>query len=304
MPVTDDTLGIGELAHLTGVSVRTIRFYCDEGILNARRSTGGHRRFDRSSVEAVQLIRRLRRLGLGLPAIVEVLTGERSLDEVIAMERSAVDAELSALAWRRASLTAVAEVPPAERAARLELLAHAQGPGARDALETFWLGMVQAPIRPELVEGLITAFVPPAPAEPTPAQVVAFAEMVTLTCDDVLIARMRARGRVNMGNISDEDALMIGIGDACRLVIPHLLADEAPRPGSELDGFVAVHAAVRGGHRDTREFRRYLHRELTLDQQPQIDRYWALFSQVTGQAVTLGATHRWLLASLALDDAA
>ncbi|MBO2450760.1 MerR family transcriptional regulator [Actinomadura barringtoniae] len=301
--MTDDTLGIGELARLTGVSVRTIRFYCDEGILTVRRSSGGHRRFDPSAVENVRLIRRLRRLGLGLPSIVEVLTGERSLDEVIAIERSAVDAELSVLAWRRASLAAVAEVSPAERAARLELLAHAQGPGARDALEAFWLRMVQAPIRPELADGLIAAFVPPAPAEPTPAQVVAFAEMVTLTCDDALIARMRARGRVNMGNISDEDTLMVGVGEACRVVTPCLLAGEAPRPGPELDDFVAVHAEVRGARGDTPEFRRYLQRELTLDQQPQIDRYWELVSQVTGQALTLGATHRWLLDSLAVEAA-
>lgn len=43
MTVTEDTaagptLGIGDLARPPGVPVRTIRFYCDEGILESRRS--------------------------------------------------------------------------------------------------------------------------------------------------------------------------------------------------------------------------------------------------------------------------
>ncbi|WP_278264786.1 MerR family transcriptional regulator [Nocardia sp. AG03] len=41
--VTDNTdITIGELARRTGLSVRTIRFYCDEGILESRRSAGDH----------------------------------------------------------------------------------------------------------------------------------------------------------------------------------------------------------------------------------------------------------------------
>ncbi|MFI0408111.1 MerR family transcriptional regulator [Actinomadura sp. 3N508] len=39
MSVTEDTsLGIGDLAALTGVPVRTIRFHCDAGLLDAGRS--------------------------------------------------------------------------------------------------------------------------------------------------------------------------------------------------------------------------------------------------------------------------
>ncbi|NKZ09334.1 MerR family transcriptional regulator, partial [Actinomadura latina] len=100
----DTSLGIGDLAALTGVSVRTIRFYCDEGVLEPGRSAGGHRRFDRSAVDRLRLVRRLRALGLGLPAIAAVLAGDRSLAEAVAAERRAADAELASLAWRRASL--------------------------------------------------------------------------------------------------------------------------------------------------------------------------------------------------------
>ncbi|MFJ2811812.1 MerR family transcriptional regulator [Kitasatospora sp. NPDC087271] len=67
MPLLDEMLGIGELARLTAVPVWTIRFYCDEGIVDSVRSTGGHGRFDRVVVERLGLVRRLRRLGLGQP---------------------------------------------------------------------------------------------------------------------------------------------------------------------------------------------------------------------------------------------
>ncbi|WP_373281250.1 MerR family transcriptional regulator [Nocardia testacea] len=37
------------MARTTGLTVRTIRFYCDEGILESQRSAGGHRMFDADS---------------------------------------------------------------------------------------------------------------------------------------------------------------------------------------------------------------------------------------------------------------
>ncbi|MGO4425468.1 MerR family transcriptional regulator, partial [Streptomyces sp. MCAF7] len=102
-----DTLSIGELSQLTGVPVRTIRFYCDEGFVESVRSTGGHRRFLPDTVERVTLLRRLRALGLGLTSIDSVLGGRRSIAEAAARERAKIDIELATLGWRRASLRAV-----------------------------------------------------------------------------------------------------------------------------------------------------------------------------------------------------
>ncbi|KAB2343644.1 MerR family transcriptional regulator [Actinomadura rudentiformis] len=296
--ITDRSLGIGELSRLTGVPVRTIRFYCDEGVLAVRRSSGGHRRFDPDAVERLRLVRRLRGLGLGLPAIANVLTGERSLDEAISAERAALDVELASLAWRRASLRAVEEASPAERAARLELLAHAQGPAARDVIVDFWMRMVRAYVSPEIMEGLVQLAVPDPPADPTPAQVVAFAEMVVMAHSHPFGNARRVRERIDQAEISDEGTLMRGVAEAYTLAIPALLAGEQPQPGPALDRFVEAHAHVRGDRKDTPEFRHYLHRELLLDQDPRIDRYWDLFTDVTGTFATFGRSHRWLLDAL------
>lgn len=297
--VSDGTFGIGELAELTGVPVRTIRFYCDEGILPARRSGGGHRRFDRDAVERLRLVRRLRVLGLGLPAIAGVLTGERSMAEAVAIERAGLDARMAALAWRRASLRAVELADPAERAARLDLLAAVEdGRAARDALAAFWRGLILAPLPPWLAEGFVEMSVPEPPADPTPEQVVAYAGMVALTADGALRRRLHARGRINMRAIADEETLMVGVGSACELAAPEVLAGAPPRPGPALDRFVETHALVRGGA-DTLEFRRRLLGDLAEDQDPRIVRYWDLSREVTGKPASLGTLHIWLVRALA-----
>mgnify|MGYP001416312477 CR=1 FL=1 len=303
--MSDDTIGIGELARLAGVPVRTVRFYCDEGVLEARRSPGGHRRFDPEAVERLRLVRRLRALGLGLPAIVEVLTGERALEEAVAAERAALDRELEELAWRRASLRAVEEAGPAERAARLDLLAAVEGGGRRafEAVASLWRETAVAPVSPATMDGLVAGAVPEPPAEPAPAQVVAYAELVVLTADRALRRRLRDRGRVNAPHIADEDALLAGLAEACAMAESGLLAGRPPGPGPAVDRLVAAHAEVRG-RRDTPEFRQALYWKLVAEQDPGIERYWRLAAEVTGDPVTLGTAHGWLVEGLAADLAA
>jgi DNA-binding transcriptional MerR regulator len=298
--VTQDTaeLGIGDLAALTGVPVRTIRFYCDEGLLDSRRSAGGHRRFARSAVDRLDLVRRLRRMGLGLPAIASVLAGERSIAEVVAAERAALDVELAALAWRRASLRAVEDAGPAERAARLQLVAAVQDHAtARAALLDFWHRLFIAPLPADLVEMFLEVSVPAPPVDPTPRQVVAYAEMVALTGDRTLLGRMRARARVNLQRISDEAGLLTGIGEACHLARPLLLAGRKPEPGAALDRFVAAYADGQGS-RDTPHFRRELLTTATVDRDPRLRRYWSLVGEVTGEPVPVGVAQAWLVDAL------
>jgi DNA-binding transcriptional MerR regulator len=292
------SLGIGDLAALTGVPVRTIRFYCDEGLLETWRSAGGHRRFAPSSVERLDLVRQLRGLGLGLPAIAGVVTGERSIAEAVAAERAALDVELATLAWRRASLRAVEEAGPVDRAARLALLAAVQDHrAAYDALVDFWHRLVMAPLPADLFSMFLEVSVPLPPADPTPRQVVAYAGMVALAGDRTLKQRLQVRARVNLQRISDEAELLTGIGEACELARPLLLAGRQPAPGHALDRFVAAYATVQGS-RDTPRFRRELLTTATIDRDPRLRRYWGFVGEVTGEPVTVGAAQAWLVDAL------
>ncbi|GAA4544461.1 MerR family transcriptional regulator [Amycolatopsis samaneae] len=297
--MTEDTsLGIGELARLTGVPVRTIRFYCDEGILDSARSAGGHRRFEAAAVERLGLLRRLRGLGLGLPSIARVLTGERSLAEAVTAERAALDVELAALAWRRASLRAVEEAAPSARAARLDLLAAVQdGLVARDALATFWRRCYLGAVSAETADMFLSVTVPPPPRDPTPAQVVAYAGLVTVAGDPALRRKLRARARLVADLVADESALHAGVGAACELARLLVLTGRPPGRGHALDRFVAAHASARRA-RDTPLFRRELVAHTATDRDPRLRRYWTLVGEVTGEPVTVGTSHHWLLDAL------
>ncbi|MFC0842802.1 MerR family transcriptional regulator [Streptomyces noboritoensis] len=297
--VREDTLSIGELSERTGVPVRTIRFYCDEGFLEPVRSTGGHRRFRAEAVQRLTLLRRLRALGIGLAAIDSVLSGRRSVAEAAAQERAKVDAELAALAWRRASLRAVEQAAPAERESRLELLAAvADGGAARHTLEAFW-SRVALPSMPEDGAAMvISASVPELPGDPVPEQVVAYATLVAIVQDQRLRQQFWARTRTGEEFIAYRNALLEGgVGEVCELARPLVRAGRQPGPGPLLDRFVDVHAATRGT-RDSPAFRRALTRTGAVDRSPGLHRYWELVGDITGEDVTVGEAHAWLLDSL------
>jgi len=69
VPRPDDRLTIGELATRAGVSTPTLRFYEAEGLLSSERTTGGQRRYVRSSLRRIAFIRSAQRLGLSLGEI-------------------------------------------------------------------------------------------------------------------------------------------------------------------------------------------------------------------------------------------
>jgi DNA-binding transcriptional MerR regulator len=69
---------IVDIARLAGTTSRTLRHYGDVGLLNPSRvGTNGYRYYDAEALVRLQRILLLRELGLGIPAIVEVMDGQR-----------------------------------------------------------------------------------------------------------------------------------------------------------------------------------------------------------------------------------
>jgi DNA-binding transcriptional MerR regulator len=64
---------IGELAERTGVSVRSLRYYGEQGLLTSTRSASGQRHYTDADVERVILIQRLYTAGLSSRTITELL---------------------------------------------------------------------------------------------------------------------------------------------------------------------------------------------------------------------------------------
>ncbi|TDO54314.1 DNA-binding transcriptional MerR regulator [Kribbella sp. VKM Ac-2527] len=101
------TYSIGELAELTGLSVKTIRFYSDRGVVPPTdRTPRGYRRYDASALARLELVRTLRDLGLDLTTIQHVLASGISLPDVLVTHASALDTQLRVLRTRRAVVRA------------------------------------------------------------------------------------------------------------------------------------------------------------------------------------------------------
>ena len=71
--MSESFLSIGEMAERTGVSSSALRFYEAEDLVSSTRSSGGQRRYSRSSLRRVAFIRIAQRVGLTLEEIRSAL---------------------------------------------------------------------------------------------------------------------------------------------------------------------------------------------------------------------------------------
>ena len=71
----NDVLTIGELARRTGLSVPTIRFYEDKGLIEPLRTGGNQRRFLRADIRRLSFVLIAQKLGLSLGEIRKAMAG-------------------------------------------------------------------------------------------------------------------------------------------------------------------------------------------------------------------------------------
>ncbi|MGV9384683.1 MerR family transcriptional regulator [Nonomuraea sp. NPDC003707] len=104
---------IGELAARSGVSVRALRYYEEQGLLEAGRSGSGQRHYHEAAADRVQLIQMLYSAGLSSRTIAELLPcvdAKVSTPESrarLAAERDRIDAQIAALTRTRDQLDTV-----------------------------------------------------------------------------------------------------------------------------------------------------------------------------------------------------
>ena len=72
-------LKIGEVAQRSGLTVKTIRFYCDAGLIHPiSRSEGGYRLFGEEVFAELTLIRTLKAMEIPLHDVTRILESKRS----------------------------------------------------------------------------------------------------------------------------------------------------------------------------------------------------------------------------------
>ncbi|MFF8384665.1 helix-turn-helix domain-containing protein [Streptomyces kanasensis] len=197
-PVSDRAalLTIGELARRTGLPVRTIRFWSDNGVVEPTdRSTGGYRLYDPDAVARLDLVRTLRELGLDLDTVRRVLARQVTVHDVAAAHLRAVEAELRTLHVRRAVLRRVARHGTTTEEMRLM---HELTRMSADERQRIIDDFVHATFDGLPTEGpgghiarAMRALPAELPTDPTPEQLDAWVELAELVGDEGFRARVR-----------------------------------------------------------------------------------------------------------------
>ncbi|MEU2602307.1 MerR family transcriptional regulator [Streptomyces hirsutus] len=301
---------IGELAERAGVTVKSIRFYSERGLLpEASRSSGGHRRYAPEALERLRMIRSLRALDLPLPEVRRVLEDEdaagRVLEDAVASRLRELGSELKTLRWREAALRLVRECPPAERADRLRLLGAVSTPPSTAPLARFWRAWLPPRMSAPATAAFLEVAVPQPPDEPDPTQVLAFARLHAMTTAPCPDGRQPQPEVHRVAGARGVAALYTGLAEAYEIASPQLRRARKPYPGEALDAYVAAYASAYAG-RDTQEFRRLLAARLATG--PRLDRYWELTAVVLTPPggppePTPGSADDWLREALERDNA-
>ncbi|BCF94057.1 MULTISPECIES: MerR family transcriptional regulator [Paraburkholderia] len=119
-------LSIGELARITGASVRSIRHYDEHGLLASVRASNGYRMFPEKATTQVRQIQRMIATGFTIddirafPDCMLLIEGARSCDQISDVQRKrleTIDRQIADLERRRARLLKTLSegaIPPVE----------------------------------------------------------------------------------------------------------------------------------------------------------------------------------------------
>ncbi|MFC9330895.1 MerR family transcriptional regulator [Kitasatospora sp. NPDC057015] len=305
-----DTLHtIGELAALTGLPVRTIRFWSDEGVVPPTdRTPAGYRLYDRDARARLDLVRTLRDLGVDLATVQRLLDRETTVAEVAAVHAQALDAQIRTLRLRRAVLRAVARRGSSpEELELMNTLAKLSDQERRRLVQDF---VDQAfdglDVGPEFVAKMRSTL-PELPEDPTAEQADAWIELAELVQDEDFRAAVRrmaayqARERAEGARTgTDEDGRLVAtvLTRTTRAREAGVAPDSAAaRP--VVDDLVAAFADL-FARTDGPQFRAWLLERLETGNDPRAERYWHLIAIVNGRPVppALGPAFDWLIAGL------
>lgn len=208
-----DGMTIGQLAKRSGVSVRTLRFYADSGVLpEAGRTESGYRVFAEEAVARARLIRTLRELGVGLADIKRVVAAEATLAEVAATHANAIDAQIRTLRLQRAVLRAVARSTTDKELELMTDLTTLTAAERRRILDDY-LDAVFGEQQSEVAERMRVG-APELPDDPTADQVAAWVEVAELLRDPDFIASSRRMAERALADGPAPDVSQFELGKA------------------------------------------------------------------------------------------
>ncbi|HET9170863.1 MAG TPA: MerR family transcriptional regulator [Actinospica sp.] len=315
-------LTIGQLSELTGVPVRTIRFYSDSladsrALLEpALRSSAGYRLYDVEAAARLELIRTLRDLGVDLPTIARVLARELTVAEVARAQADALEATVKALRLRQAVLRAVAvRDTDWEELELMNRLARLDAEGRRRILDEFvdrcYEGLDDEHGTGEAFSSMMRNAFPDLPQDPTEAQVEAWVDLVELVQDEDFIARSREMAAYGIAKRAKMDEAewqqdQQAFAEVCPLALEAWQAGIAPGSAegvARANHIVEVWCAKSDRPADEK-WRALIADSLTVMNDERVNRFWHLVGLVGGnpelvaQTAPMYESMQWLIEAL------
>ncbi|MEQ4721239.1 MerR family transcriptional regulator [Nonomuraea sp. B19D2] len=304
---SDMLYSIGELSRRTGLTVKTIRFYSDKGIVPPTdRSPAGYRLYGLDALARLGLARALRDLGLDLATVHKVLEQEASIPDVMEACADALDVQIQTLRLRRAVLRALARRDPTtmemDLMHRLATLSQAERRRLIDDFIDDAFRDLHA--NPEFVT-LMRSAMPELPDDPSPEQVEAWVELAELCQNADFRSALRRAAEDQAQEPSPHDGRRVhdGLDQAMRARIDEavsagvLPASASTVPLTDLLGSLYADAFERT---DDGDLRRWLLARLQISADPHAERYWQLLATINGWPVSpaLAPVYTWFTMAL------
>ncbi|MFI9361916.1 MerR family transcriptional regulator [Kitasatospora sp. NPDC053057] len=306
----DTLFSIGDLARRTGLTVKTIRFYSDSGIVPPTdRSPAGYRLYDISALARLDMVRTLRDLGLDLAVIRQVLDHEVTVPEIAAAHADALEVQIRTLRLRRAVLRAVAKRgSTTEEMDLMHKLAKLSDVERRCLISDFiddTFGGLDA--NADFVDMMRSAM-PDLPDDPEPDQVDAWVELAELAQDPDFRTAVRRMAQYQAAERAQGDTtgLHHDLTETVRDQIGRALdADIAPTSAeaAQILNTLTARYAQTFSRADDADLRHWLLTRLEMAGDPRAERYWHLLAVINGWPVppSLAPVFAWFMEALRAD---
>ncbi|RJL22111.1 MerR family transcriptional regulator [Bailinhaonella thermotolerans] len=294
---------IGALAKLTGLPVKTIRYYSDIGVLPEHdRTPAGYRLYTDEDRARLELIRTLRELGLDLATIQALGSSQISLTDVLDLHLRAVETQIGALRRTRAVLRATLERgdPTDEDLRRLHALGRV-GAADMNRLVGEFMGDVAGDnaSRARWLACLRDAMVPTLPEEPTAEQLDAWLELTELLTDEDFRASLRAMSSEFWENMDDSQqeawtATNQAVTETAMAAAEGGIDPESDEALPIIDRIVELMAGNRGAEPDP-ALRASILKSYD-EHDPRAEYYWELMARIHGSPWPAPQTiaHQWM----------
>jgi DNA-binding transcriptional MerR regulator len=302
-------LSIGDVARLTGLPVKTIRYYSDIGLVPAAsRTDAGYRRYDEAGLARLELIHALRDLGLDLASIRRVTERQTKIEDVARAHADAVDLRIHQLTLRQAVLRAIARgVTRPEEVQRMTAFAQASAEESRRIMEEF-LDSIFADHQDNPFAQRMRTTLPVLPDEPSTERIDAWVELAGLVQDSEFRARVREmivegeRQRAASGITETDQATQRAgqaVVDRAGTAVSQGVATDSPEARAIVDEVVPLFAAA-ASKADIPEYRRELAHQLAKFSDRRVERYWQLIGLINGWPAqpSLMRPYEWFMAAL------